>query len=473
MSQKPDEEGFDGPEDLRELMKRLLGGLGGGMGDLSNILPDGVGGMPDIEQLLGSFDSSMVQQLFAGFSKMFGDPWENALRQARHVAGQHGRSVTETEKGDYAQAVALAELWLSDATVLPEIGATPELLTRAQWAEQTIEVWKSVVSPVSDSIADVLGSTLRDQGPEEAQAMLSGLDPIVRGIGQMAIAGQFGTVLGKLSTEVISGSDVSIPVLPAGTAALVPQNVGDFADGLDVSADQVRLYVAARELAAARLHKHAKWLGLQVLSQIGDFARGIEVDVAALEDMARQFDPQDLEQLQSALESGALAPTQSEAQRAALARLETLIAIIDGWVQVVAEDALKRVPDAGRLTEAIRRRRAAGGPAEEALGALVGLNLRPRRLREAAEMWRQVGDELGIEARDALWDYPDLIPTSEDIDAPAQLIARLRGGASEPDAFDVALEQLLNEAEASDAESGEPDDTGESGKEPGNPETSV
>lgn len=455
---------FGDPEELREIMKRLFGG---GMGGFN--LPQG---MPDLEQLLGGLggDGDFGKNLFAGLSKMFGNPWDGALRRAQHVAGQHGRSVTETEKAEYAQAVQLAELWLTDATVLPAIGTAPELLTRSQWAEKTMDTWKSVISPVSSSIADALTSTLREQGPEEAQGIFSGLDPLVRGVGEMAIAGQFGTVLGNLANEVLSGSDVSIPVLPAGEAVLVPQNIADFAEGLDVTADQVQLYIAARELAAARLHKHAKWLGLQVLSQIGDFARGIEVDLSAIEDIASQFNPEDPEQLQAALKSGALAPTQSEAQRAALARLETLIAIIDGWVQIVAEDALKRVPDGGRLSEAIRRRRAAGGPAEDALGALVGLNLRPRRLREAAAMWRQVTDELGIEARDALWDYPDLIPTAQDIDDPGALIARLASPTPEPDEFDVALEQLLNEAEAADA-ADEPGKT--DGKEPGNPEASV
>lgn len=465
MTDDRDPNPFGDPEELREIMKQLFGGMGG------INLPQGMEGMPDLEQLLGGLGAGggFGQNLFAGLSKMFGDPWEGALRRAQHVAGQHGRSVTEAEKAEYAQAVQLAELWLTDATVLPTIGANPELLTRSQWAEKTIDVWKSVISPVSSSIADALGSTLREQGPEEAQGIFAGLDPIVRGIGEMAIAGQFGNVLGSLSTEVLSGSDVSIPVLPAGEAVLVPQNIADFAEGLDVSPDQVQLYVAARELAAARLHKRAKWLGLQVLSQIGDFARGIEVDVSAIEEVARQFDPEDPEQLQAALKSGALSPTQSEAQKLALARLETLIAIIDGWVQVVTEDALKRVPDGGRLTEAIRRRRAAGGPAEDALGALVGLNLRPRRLREAAAMWRQVTDELGVEARDALWDYPDLIPTAADIDDPQALITRLRSGGPEPDEFDVALEQLLNEAEAE--ASGENGD--DEPKAPGNPEASV
>ena len=113
-------------------------------------------------------------------------------------------------------------------------------------------------------------------------------------------------------------------------------------------------------------------------------------------------------------------------------------------------DATSRLPSADRIAEAVRRRRAVGGPAEQALGSLVGLELRPRRMREAAAMWRAVTDAVGVAGRDALWDYPDLMPTSEDIDDPASLVARLQAHArgDEPvrDAFDDALEALLSGA---------------------------
>lgn len=62
-------------------------------------------------------------------------------------------------------------------------------------------------------------------------------------------------------------------------------------------------------------------------------------------------------------------------------------------------------------------------------------------------MWQQITDAVGDEGRDALWAHPDVLPTGEDIDDPAALIARLearaRGEVPEPDDFDTALEDLL------------------------------
>ena len=145
------------------------------------------------------------------------------------------------------------------------------------------------------------------------------------------------------------------------------------------------------------------------------------------------------------LMSGELIPPKSDEQLAALARLETMLALIDGWVDVITAAATVRLPRSAAIAETVRRRRAAGGPAESAFATLVGLELRPRRLREAAAMWRQVTEAVGAEKRDALWFHPDLVPTSEDITDPTALIARITAGEAPLDDVDRALEDLLND----------------------------
>ena len=159
----------------------------------------------------------------------------------------------------------------------------------------------------------------------------------------------------------------------------------------------MQLYLAVRELAHARLFRHAKWLRLQLLTPITDFARGIRIDTDRLEELAADFDPQNPEELRDAMTSGALIPPKSDEQLAALARLETMLALVEGWVDVVTAAATARLPKSDAIAETVRRRRAAGGPAESAFATLVGLELRPRRLREAAAMWQAVTDAVGAE----------------------------------------------------------------------------
>lgn len=449
--------GDETPEDdFEELLRRMLGG--GGQIDPAQF--ERMTGMP-----LDPAMMAMVQQQLRGAMTADGRiPWGVAEQQAMQLARAGGLSVTDGERVDLDGALTLANLWLSEATVISDLTQAPRIMTRAEWVTATLPVWQEFAEPVATSITDALTRTLAEQAPEELQPLLQGADKVMRSLGGSLFASQLGHVVGQLSTEVISGADVGIPVMPAGEAALLPQNFADFGRDLDISSDQLALAAAVRDLAHARLFRHAKWLRLHVLSQVTEFARGIDVDTDALEDLASRFDPSRPDELRAALESGALLPEHTEAQRAALARLENLLATVEGWVDVVTEDATARLPKAAAIAETVRRRRAAGGPAEQALASLVGLELRPRRLREAAAMWRAITDAVGVEARDSLWDYADFMPTSEDIDDPSQLIETLRRRAlgdaapeGEPDELDDAIARILA---GEDGREADPDDNG-------------
>lgn len=431
------------PEDeFQELIRQLFGG---DAGDLDPEQLSRLSGM-NIDPAMMQTVMRHLQGAFAGGAEG-GISWELAQRQALHIANQDGLGVTDGQRADLDQAFALATLWLSEATTISDLPAPPRTLTRGGWVDATLPVWQQLAEPVATSIADALTSALSEQAPDDMQGLVQGAGRLMRTVGGSLFASQLGQVVGSLSKEVVSGGDVGIPLMPDGEAAILPQNFADFGRDLEVPEDQLALYVATRELAHARLFRHARWLRLHVISQVTDFARGVHVDTDALEELASRFDPSHPEELRSALESGALLPARSDAQNAALARLENLLATIEGWVEVVTADATSRLPSADRIAEAVRRRRAVGGPAERALGSLVGLELRPRRMREAAAMWRAVTDAVGPAARDALWDYPDLMPGAEDIDDPAALVARLearaRGEEPAPDEFDDALAKLL------------------------------
>jgi putative hydrolase len=173
-----------------------------------------------------------------------------------------------------------------------------------------------------------------------------------------------------------------------------------------------------------------------VLASVESYARGITIDMSRLETIVGGLDVSNPEAISQALSQGMFAPQESAEQRAALARLETVLALIEGWVdEVTAAAAQDRLAASGALRETLRRRRAAGGPAEQTFGNLVGLELRPRRLREATELWRLLGETRGTEGRDATWAHPDLLPDTADLENPAAFAA----GASELD-FDRLLD---------------------------------
>lgn len=487
MAENTDPERPDDAPDFAELLRRLIGGglpegsLPDGIdpsmfpGATGGLFPGASGGSFDaaeFERLTGmKLDPAMMAAAMAQLQRAFqgdgGLDWSVASQRARQLAGEQGLSVTDDQQRETSQAFTLAALWLGEATTVSELAEPGRAISRERFVELTMPVWQELAEPVATSIADALTGALAEQTPEELQQMIQGAGRVMRTIGGSLFAAQLGQVIGSLSREVLSGGEVGIPVMPVGEAALLPQNLASLAGELEVEPDQLALYLAVRELAHARLFRHAKWLRLHVISQVRDYARGISVDTSAIEDLAGRFDPQHPEELRSMIESGALLPRNSETQLQALARLETLLATIEGWVDVVTVDATARLPRASAIAESIRRRRATGGPAEQALGSLVGLELRPRRLREAAKMWRALTDAVGIEARDALWDYPDFLPTSADIDEPGALIARVldrrrdeSDGASAPlDEIDEAIMRIL----AGEEPSAEPSAGDESG----------
>ena len=164
-----------------------------------------------------------------------------------------------------------------------------------------------------------------------------------------------------------------------------------------------------------------------------------------MQEISEDFDPSNPAELQAALESGAFLAERSESQQAALDIIETNLALIEGWVDAVTSEAAKLLPKSEAIREAVRRRRATGGPAERTFQSLVGLDLRPKRLREASALWIAIGKAVGNEKRDSLWDHPDYLPTTEDLNNPEKFVARVKNDLGIGDAMDQALRDLLGD----------------------------
>jgi putative hydrolase len=370
--------------------------------------------------------------------------WTLAGDIARRAVAQHpDPSPTQRQQDQVADAVRLADHWLDEATTFSSGVTSTAAWSRAEWVESTREVWQRLVEPVAESVVGAMGNAL----PEDARSMAG---PLIGMLGQMGGAmfgSQVGSALGGLATEVLTASDIGLPLGPAGKAALLPTNVAAFAEGLDVSEDDVLLYLALREAAHQRLFAHVPWLREHLLAAVADYGRGITIDTAGIEEQIQGLNPTDPTALQKALEGGMFEPAKTPAQEAALTRLETTLALVEGWVdEVVGQATHERMPAAAKMQEAVRRRRAAGGPAEETFAALVGLELRPRRLRDASTLWGSLRSRQGIEARDTVWLHPDLLPTPADLDDPLGFREDM-GTADElsDDDFEAGLRKLLDE----------------------------
>src|SRR5919201_6146996 len=346
-------------------------------------------------------------------------------------------SVLDAQRREVTEAIRLADLWLDEATSFPSGIHKIEAWSRSEWLEATFPVWSKLCDPIAAKGVEAMSgmftadpAQLGEGVPEEVRQALGalgggpggfgGLGAMMRQLGGAMIGGQTGTAVGELAREVVGSSDIGLPLGPEGTAALLPAGVAGFGQGLSVDAGEVRLFLALREAAHQRLFAHVPWLRGHLLGAVEQYASGITVDMARLQEAMPEVDITNPEALQNALSGeGLFRPEDTPAQKAALSRLETALALVEGWVATVVSAAARdRLTHADALAEAIRRRRATGGPAERTFATLVGLELRPRRLREAAAIWQGLTEARGIDGRDALWAHPDLLPAADDLENP-------------------------------------------------------
>ncbi len=423
--------------------EQLFGSMGGAFGGAPGA--PGAGGMPDLAALMSQMQAMMTPHQGSV-------NWNLAKDVARRtVAETPDPSPSERQRTEAADALRLADHWLDSVTEFSSGVSTSAVWSRAEWVEQTRPVWQRLVEPVAEHVVSAMGGAL----PAEAQAMAGPLIGLLGQAGGAMFGGQVGQALGGLAGEVLSACDIGLPLGPDGTAAILPANVSTFAAGLDVSTEDVLLYLALREAAHQRLFAHVPWLRGHLVAAVEDFGRGTTIDVSRIESAMRDIDPSNPAAIQEALEGGLFEPERTPAQQAALTRLETALALVEGWVdEVVGQATDTRMPAAAKMQEAVRRRRAAGGPAESTFAALVGLELRPRRLRDASALWGSLRSREGQAARDAVWAHPDLLPTAADLDDPLGF-ATGELPASESlsdDEFDAALADLLDNEPGDDGQ---------------------
>ena len=374
------------------------------------------GGQPDL--------GAMLRQLGDLMSGQTGPVNWNIAEQAAMQAIGADTGTTGADTTAVTDAVRLADVWLDAHTALPSGVTATESWSRRRWLKATQPAWTRLVEPIAAKVVEGFGQAI----PEEMRQAALPLMGVMQQVGGLMFGGQIGTALGSLATDVVSATDIGLPLGPVGVAALLPENVAAFGAGLEVPADQVRIFLALREAAHHRLFNHAPWLPGRLFDAVRDCAESVTIDMSSLEQLSQGIDPTDMESMQRAVSEGLFTPDPSPEQQAALARLETLLALVEGWVDTVTlASATPSLPSISALNETMRRRRATGAPSEQALATLVGLQMRPRRLRDAAAVWALLGDRRGIDSRDALWGHPDLLPHGDDLDDPFAFVERDEG----------------------------------------------
>lgn len=342
------------------------------------------------------------------------------------------------------EAFAIAELWLNEATFFSQSTATGNpAMARTDWVDTTLNGWQVSVEPLATGLAAAISELLNNANGEEGQSEAENAMQIPVGmiatllrsfIGSL-IATQLGQSIGGLAASVTGTHDVGLPLVEPVYPSLVPQNIDEWGQDLNIPMDEVRIFHALRESAVARLFSHNPWLISYIRTAISDYGKGIRIDIDAIQRQAqevfdnasqegKEFDPTNPESFNIALNEGIFTPEETPAQRAALTKLETVLALIDGWSEeVVALAAGDRLPNLVALQETLRRRRATSAPAQQLFATMFGLQVSPKLAREAATFWKVVREVKDLEGRDRIWS--GILPTSDDLLTPQSYLASI------------------------------------------------
>ena len=360
----------------------------------------------------------------------------------KFTTAQGSASIGANDVAEVEQAFSIAELWLDDATFFPRSPKTGNVaLARTDWVDTTLAGWQTSVEPLAVGLSSAIGELLNqassgdsdNPSDEHAQmqipvGMISAL--LNSFIGSL-IATQLGQAIGGLAGKVTGAHDVGLPLVDSAYPTLVPQNIKEWATDLDIPMDEVRIFHAVREAAVARLFAHNPWLVSYIRTAITDYGKGINIDMDAIQEQAQrafesgnEFDPSNPESFTIALNEGIFTPQESPAQREALTKLETVLALIDGWTEeVVSQSAGERLPNIAALQETLRRRRATSAPAQQLFSSMLGLQVSPRLAREAALFWKHIREIKDIESRDRVWS--GILPTANDLLTPESFMQSL------------------------------------------------
>ena len=410
-------------------------------------------GQPDFEALLKQFSEMGIDSgALAGaksFLESMGSAKTGSAQNLITVAAL--RDIAKkiiTAKGDlpvgtadqqrFNQSLEIANTWLDTEILFPSITtSTQSAWAKREWLDGSVAGWQELIEPLAVGMADALANVISsstsslpieftgetNQTPEQQEAMKAMLARLLRGFMGTLIATQLGQGIGLLANSITGANDVAIPLLKADSGShLIPQNVNEWADGLGIDLEQVTIYLSLREAAAARLFANTTWLSSYLQNLIISYGKGITIDVDSITRQAEEamssgeIDINNPESINLALNAGLFTPQQTPAQELALTKLEMALALIEGWIDhVISEVAGDRIPAFNALIENSRRRRATNSPMQQLFANLLGVEVSPRKMREASAFWSEVKIIKGSDGRDKCWDDPAFLPMPDDL----------------------------------------------------------
>ena len=247
---------------------------------------------------------------------------------------------------------------------LPE---TIEIQNRHHWIDANIETFRRVVEPL-----------------ESQQTVLPGVSRALN-TGTMAITLSFlgRNVLGQYDPLLLAETDDH-------SLYFVRPNIQRVAQQLDVDYPRFRRWIAFHEVAHAAEFGAAPWLPGYLEDRMQ----------AAVSDL-----------------------TDGKLNREAYRELNTAMTAVEGYAELLMDHAFDQ--EYVDLRAKLDARRQGGGPFVQLMRRLLGLDLKRRQYEQGAAFFEAIADARDIAAASVVWERPETLPTSEEIETPGLWLQRV------------------------------------------------
>jgi coenzyme F420 biosynthesis associated uncharacterized protein len=299
---------------------------------------------------------------------------------------------------------------LEPATPVP----APELLSREEWAAVNLETLAGLLDPVAERL----------EGRMEFAGPLAG---VLKAGASATLAAEVGLVMGYLSTRVLGQYDVSLLSGEAPPRLLfVAPNLRKAVRELEVEADPFHRWICAHELTHVFQFQGVPWLREHMRGMVREYLSTVDVRIEGGAAGGLPSMP-DLGQLVERFREGGLAAlVQTREQRALMARIQAAMAVIEGYSEhVMDEIARNTIPDHERLRSAMDARRRSRSAPQRIVERLLGFDIKLRQYELGKRFCDAVAESAGIEGLNRVWESPEALPTTEELEAPETWLERL------------------------------------------------
>jgi coenzyme F420 biosynthesis associated uncharacterized protein len=305
----------------------------------------------------------------------------------------------------------------------PEAAGQVAVVDRPGWIRANVDGFRVVLDP--------LVARLQERGPVPPGGS------VVSAVGSRVTGMQAGLILAYLAGRVLGQYELFLPPdpdgsAPAGRLTLVAPNIVMVERELGVDPHDFRRWVCLHEETHRTQFTAVPWMREYVQEQMTEFLLASELDPAAILRRVRAAADAVAGAVRGADDSESLIEAmQSPRQREILDRLTCVMTLVEGHGDYVMDAVGPRVvPSVEQIRERFNARRSSAGRIERAIRRILGIDLKMKQYAQGSRFVRSIVEEAGMATFNKVWQSPQTLPTTEELNAPAVWLERVAANGS-------------------------------------------